>query len=378
MGNDYFPFEVFVSSSFVIEFLFRLVAFGCRRFFCGPESRWNCLDLLLISGSCIELALRTMDISLSWIRTLRMLRMLRALRMVRIIRFAMIFKHLRLMTLAIMHSAVPLLWAVVFVIFVTWLFGIIFVQGVTDFLASAEGGDSAAEAMREFFSSMPMSLLTLFMVISNGISWWSVAKLLLECSAFYVPLLILYVVIMLFAAMNIITGIFVNEALEMANWDRALVEQTERDRNAETTRTLQGLFEEADCCCTGSISADEFEKYLLRDDVRATFMTLGLQISNANAFFKMLDVQDTGAIEIDEFVMGCMRFRGPAKTVDLENLIHENKRMMVRLRDDSLNFEKHVLESLLQLQEALGIQKAPDRRTHSRAATLRNDVSFMI
>mmetsp|Transcript_118861 Transcript_118861/g.222189 ORF Transcript_118861/g.222189 Transcript_118861/m.222189 type:complete len:91 (-) Transcript_118861:130-402(-) len=44
--------------------------------------------------------------------------------------------------------------------------------------------------------------------------------------------------------------------------------------------------------------------------------------------FKLLDIDGSGAVGIEEFVIGCMRLKGSAKSIDLATLMYENKRMV--------------------------------------------------
>jgi len=65
-----------------------------------------------------------------------------------------------------------------------------------------------------------------------------------------------------------------------------------------------------------------------------------LDLSDAISFFRILDVDESARLEIDEFVMGCMRFMGKAKTVDIETLTHENRRLMRHSANQSACIEQ--------------------------------------
>lgn len=38
---------------------------------------------------------------------------------------------------------------------------------------------------------------------------------------------------------------------------------------------------------------------------------------DAWSFFKMLDLDESGAVDMEEFLMGCLRVRGAAKAIDI-------------------------------------------------------------
>ena len=48
-----------------------------------------------------------------------------------------------------------------------------------------------------------------------------------------------------------------------------------------------------------------------------------LMFTKAWSFFKLLDLDSGGAVEIEEFLMGCLRLRGSARAIDIAKLIHD-------------------------------------------------------
>merc|ERR1712150_27211 len=65
--------------------------------------------------------------------------------------------------------------------------------------------------------------------------------------------------------------------------------------------------------------------------VRAHLASLGLQVHEARAVFRLLDIEKSSRVKIDNFVMACMRLKGNAKSVDLATLLREHKRLYSRL-----------------------------------------------
>ena len=60
-----------------------------------------------------------------------------------------------------------------------------------------------------------------------------------------------------------------------------------------------------------------FEEKINCPEVREYFESLGLDIWDAWSFFKLLDLDAGGEVEIDEFLMGCLRLRGAARAIDV-------------------------------------------------------------
>merc|ERR1712136_572898 len=110
---------------------------------------------------------------------------------------------------------------------------------------------------------------------------------------------------------NIITGIFVKEAMDMAHLDR----------------DLKVLFERIDADGGGTMSLEEFEAHMESDELRVLFSLLGLDVQDAVSFFKVLDVEGCNELQIEDFVMGCMRHKGNS-TMDLECSVMDIKKML--------------------------------------------------
>jgi len=131
--------------------------------------------------------------------------------------------------------------------------------------------------------------------------------------------------------LNIITGIFVETAIHSAQNDREEVIQEQIHYEESTLQKLKRFFEDADKDKSGTLTAAEFEALLKDRFVRAHLAALGVEVSEAEGIFKLLDIDASGSVSIEEFVFGCMRMKGGAKAIDLAALMYENKRIITKL-----------------------------------------------
>jgi hypothetical protein len=76
----------------------------------------------------------------------------------------------------------------------------------------------------------------------------------------------------------------------------------------------------------GRISYFEFVNHLENVQMKSYFKSVDLDISEAKNLFRLLDVDDCGSIQAEDFVMGCLRLRGSAKAIDLATLMLETRR----------------------------------------------------
>eukprot|EP00930_Biecheleria_cincta_P028565 TRINITY_DN19935_c0_g2_i1.p1 TRINITY_DN19935_c0_g2~~TRINITY_DN19935_c0_g2_i1.p1 ORF type:complete len:690 (-),score=123.08 TRINITY_DN19935_c0_g2_i1:36-2105(-) len=322
--------DISFAAIFSLELLLRMFAEECL-FWIGPEWKWNIFDFVMVLSMVADAVLVLAGLDISYIRLLRIVRALRSIRIIRVLRF---FRELRVMLLSIMNSIAPLLWAVLFLFLIISVFSVVFLQGVTGFLEDHDRASSSSalviQDIEEFYSSFPMTFFSLFMAITGGDDWWNFVKPLLDISPAYGIVFVLYISLMVLGTLNIITGIFVESATELSRMDRDLVTQSEQERTSAYMKELQRIFFELDTNRSGTISLEEFEEFVKKDAIRAHFSVLELDVSKAAQVFRLLDTDGSNEIQIDEFVVGCMRLKGLAKGIDMESLMLDSKKMLTR------------------------------------------------
>jgi len=81
---------------------------------------------------------------------------------------------------------------------------------------------------------------------------------------------------------------------------------------------------------TGTLCWDEFQQYLKEEKIQAYFQSLDFDVSQARTLFKLLDRDNSDSVDINEFVLGCMKMKGHSRSVDVNMLMYETQRMMGR------------------------------------------------
>jgi hypothetical protein len=104
--------------------------------------------------------------------------------------------------------------------------------------------------------------------------------------------------------------------------DMIIMEQTsERKKHM---KDVKSVFERADADGSGRLDATELQKHI--DDVRvqAYLRQLDLDVEGHESFalFELLDFDGSGTIDIDEFIFGCERLKGMARSLDLFRIEH--------------------------------------------------------
>merc|ERR1712060_988511 len=130
------------------------------------------------------------------------------------------------------------------------------------------------------------------------------------------PLIFLmYISMLVFATLNVVTGVFCQSAIESAQHDKDLASAELLANRELLQKKLAALFNDIDEDASGMITMDELECCLQQRSSQAWFESLGIESCDAWTLVKLLDVDGTGEIDIEEFTTGVMGLRGSAKAV---------------------------------------------------------------
>jgi hypothetical protein len=325
-NRDVFKYaELGFTYFFLAELLLRIVS-DRWHFVVGQDKLWNLFDFLLVSQSLVDVVLTQIQggqgvPNFSFTRMLRMLRFARILRIIRVMRA---FQSFRIMVYSIMHSMISLLWVFMMLFFVVYFFAIFFLHGVSEHYDEVD--ETSHALLDENYNSVIKTMLVLFMAITSGMDWVDLWSPLHQLDALYGTMFVFYIYFLAFGVLNVVTSIFVDSAYQVSQRDRDLVIQSELARNQVYANDIKSFFYEADKDSSGNLSWEEFEAHLQDERVKAYFASLELDVSQARALFMLLDVDETDEVGIDEFVGGCMRLKGDAKSIDVNMLLYENRR----------------------------------------------------
>jgi len=361
--KEWVMIERVFTTIFAIEVVLRIIA-ERRLFVFGVNGRWNMFDALLVFESLgdVLIALASQGQSapnISFARTLRIMRFAKILRVVRVIRA---FRSFRVMIHSILHSLLSLLWVFIMIFFVMYCFSLLLLQGIAVDFPNVDSNAEVVQQLRDSWSTIPRALLSLFMAITGGKDWRELYMPLALLHPTYGALFIFYIYFAVFGVLNVVTSVFIDATYQASLSDRDNVVQSEIDRNNLYLNSCKTFLSRADKQRTGELTWEQFEDYLQDEKVRAYLTTLELDESQARALFMLLDVNDNGFIAIDEFVLGCARLKGEAKSIDVNMLLYENEKMIGR----HLDFMELTRGKLETIEAHLGI--APVRKllkTHS-------------
>jgi hypothetical protein len=233
-------------------------------------------------------------------------------------------RDMRIMVSMLCSAVVPLTWISVIMFSVCMTFAIFFTDGAAGYLRDRyNSNDPVVVDIRTYYGSLPRSVSTLFMSITGGVDWENVARPLADISGWHVMMFYAFIAFSVFAMLNVVSAIFIDTTIQRSKSDREFVIQTEMEGKREFIRTMHLLFVELDHDGSGEISLEELQGHMLVPKVEAYFKHLDLDVSQAKKLFRLMDLDKSGTISREEFIVGCSRLRGEAKELDIAILQYE-------------------------------------------------------
>ncbi|CAE7649580.1 unnamed protein product, partial [Symbiodinium pilosum] len=180
---------------------------------------------------------------------------------------------------------------------------------------------------------------------------------------------IIYRCVVGFCVLNVVGAVFVQQTMKLAADDHDLFMQQQTRAAEAYTRKIKDVFTKLDMSGEGYIYMEEFVEILNTPTMSHFMAKLELESTDLLSLFKLIDVDDSGQVSLEDFMTGCQRLKGPAKSVDLALLLAHTARLNCKV-DNVL----HLVGGETGLEDwgygAAGDQKLEQRFLHS-ASTLR-------
>eukprot|EP00930_Biecheleria_cincta_P045398 TRINITY_DN31298_c0_g1_i1.p1 TRINITY_DN31298_c0_g1~~TRINITY_DN31298_c0_g1_i1.p1 ORF type:complete len:723 (-),score=94.30 TRINITY_DN31298_c0_g1_i1:122-2191(-) len=315
---------------FTAELIVNLAAYGAYKFVWGRDWHWNWLDTFVVITCLTDIMMETLltssssaNLNTSQLRVLRVLRLVRLARVVRIMRLVKALRALRTLCHSIICTIRSLVWAMILIILIVYVFSIVFTTVVNTHLSdhpSPWSADSKEAVLHETFGTLHRSIHSLFRSISGGLTWNVAADALAEISWFWAYLFTSYVSFLLFAVLNVMTGVFCHAAIESAQRDKEMAVQNVVMNRQRFESMLMDLFHQIDEDGSGKITISEFEGHFQDEAVKFLLHGLELEVEDAWTLFNLLDQDGDHDIDAGEFLDGCMHLKGNAKALEVAKL----------------------------------------------------------
>eukprot|EP00927_Polykrikos_kofoidii_P082862 TRINITY_DN8353_c0_g1_i4.p1 TRINITY_DN8353_c0_g1~~TRINITY_DN8353_c0_g1_i4.p1 ORF type:complete len:628 (-),score=83.50 TRINITY_DN8353_c0_g1_i4:85-1788(-) len=320
---------------FVVELVLRVVAKDWSYF---HDRAWALFHWLIVAVQVVEELNNVCNFSPKLGDTLYTLRPVRIARVFRLLEVSTATTEIRILLVSIKSSIRSLGCSLLVLLVFTYTCSVPLTMNVTAYHLQYPHDEQGRQALNKYFGTLDRSMLSLFQSITEGVHWELLLDPIMEylspwCAAGF----IFYIGFSVFALMNILTGVFVESAMKTA----------EEDKRRGLGRKMRLLFEEADIDGNGTVSHEEFSACVSTNQLMKAYLSaLDIREEQALELFRLLDEDDSGEVDYDEFTQGCIKLQGPVKAIDFAAFMVEWRMLNVFLTtSDTWSPEEHEKES---------------------------------
>jgi hypothetical protein len=195
-------------------------------------------------------------------------------------------------------------------------------------------------------------MMSLFQATTAGVDWRVLSEVLGRASETSQAMLLAYISIMVYAVMNILTGICVTTANKAADDDLDYTIHEEITKQKSIVANLKRILSDdagpKSCWRSRQLDWPELQRYLADPLVSGYFRRLDLEPWHLQTLFDVLKKDsDTERIDVDQFIRGCVRLRCQVKNIDMVAAMRDLQ------RHNDRGFEE-IREALEKLQSNSG------------------------
>jgi len=321
-SNMFEIFEVVFMCFYVFEMAVKCWVYGLS-FFRGPHASWNTFDFsLVVAGLFAQIQFLLQiehSVQWTWLRVLRPLQLVRSLRLVNFLRF---FKDFRVIVDSLATAGHSFLYAGLVVLCIMFACSLVLVEGVGNYLQQTSIDSTFRQQVVHYWGGIDVILMTLFRSISGGGTWGIPAQVLKESAGtFYFTIFILYVSLVVFAVLRVLTGICCNHVIAAST----------SEKDASTMCELRRLFHLIDANGSGTVTSRELREHMGDEELSRYMGDLGIRGHDVLKIFQVLDCDSDDEVDIEELVSSFGRMRGTARNIDMVLLMIEITSLHERL-----------------------------------------------
>eukprot|EP00931_Biecheleriopsis_adriatica_P005152 TRINITY_DN10669_c0_g1_i1.p1 TRINITY_DN10669_c0_g1~~TRINITY_DN10669_c0_g1_i1.p1 ORF type:complete len:530 (-),score=73.75 TRINITY_DN10669_c0_g1_i1:97-1686(-) len=310
---------------YVVELLARIIILRKRWLIGRKGIEWfNIFDAVVVCVAAVDTYFVNWVTSGEGVSNLivaRIIGVLRLGRTFRLIRVLKLFRQLRVLASTFAASVGALFWSMVVLAIYMCIGALLLSQSLHGFIVDPEMDADMRVWVNNRYGNARKAFYTMFEVTNSG-GWPGYSRPLIErVSGWYSAFYFMYVSVVIFATLKIITALFLKETLSAAATDERWAVQSQAQAKAEVLQKLRLIFEAADTDGDGGITQKELEVLLEKPVVIDYLHLMEVAVEEASAMFDLLDDGD-GRVTIEEFCSGIFRLKGQARSLDMITVKH--------------------------------------------------------
>merc|ERR1711924_171828 len=170
--------------------------------------------------------------------------------------------------------------------------------------------------MGELFGSLSNSMLSLYMATTGGDDWSKYYFALKTTGLIWAWVFNFFIFFFTFALVTVLTGIFVDKAVQSAAPDRDEIVRQKHENLMQEAQAFRELCSQIDKDSDGVISLEEFMKSTSDDRMIAWMASAGLEVSDVEEFYNLI-AENEDLVDTKTMVEGCLSMRGTASAIDM-------------------------------------------------------------
>eukprot|EP00931_Biecheleriopsis_adriatica_P047453 TRINITY_DN27358_c0_g1_i1.p1 TRINITY_DN27358_c0_g1~~TRINITY_DN27358_c0_g1_i1.p1 ORF type:complete len:624 (-),score=124.17 TRINITY_DN27358_c0_g1_i1:10-1881(-) len=285
---------------YTLELCLRFFGYGIMG---SLQDRWVWLDLLLVvTGILSDWVLKYAASEVEELSPLMVLRSLRLLRLVRALKMLMTFRELSLLVNGLISSAGMMFYVLLLLGVILYIFACMAMELITKhgFAQEPDKYPHFAGIVDSYFNSIPTAMLTLLQFVCMD-SIGMIYKPLVEQDWLIGVYFVVVILVVSIVLMNLVAAVIINSAMEQALQDKQMLKDDEARKRKKMVQDLNEMFHRIDEDGSGELTKDELTE---ASDADKAFIFSCTDIEDPLEFFDMVDVDKTGAVDIDEFCEG--------------------------------------------------------------------------
>mmetsp|Transcript_129806 Transcript_129806/g.252893 ORF Transcript_129806/g.252893 Transcript_129806/m.252893 type:complete len:549 (+) Transcript_129806:59-1705(+) len=305
-GNSMFVFivlEHIFLLCFTIELCLRIVAYTASVVY---KNGWVAFDAVLvvigILGNYIITPIlehvkdNNNDMLKDTFRGLLVMRVIRLFRLARIVRLLAAFRTLWMLITGLLSSAWTITYTMCLITVIIYTLSCMSIEIITKRWQDSANADISA-LVAENFSDLPVTMLSLLQfVIVDGVTDLYFPLVMEDpvLLLFFIPCILLVSI----SLMNLVTAVIVEGAIEHAKQDRVATQRYRRRNFKKLMPHLKAMFKEMDR--DGSHALTQAEVVDAPEHIKMELQQY-LHSDSLSELFEMIDVDEDGAVDVDEF-----------------------------------------------------------------------------
>lgn len=334
--------NVMLTTIFFVEVFAKL---GAERshFFKGSEGYWNVFDMTLLMLVFLELGigLFCVESCQAQMKTvLKSAEMIRTFRVMRIFKFLRLSSTLSMILTKVYGSIKALLWVMALFIMLLYVLSVCLTQGFNSSMDGRQHNENDMTEMekdvQEHFGGVGTGMYTIFASFTGGVMWDLTKKRLDYIGWWYSMLFVVFMAFSTFFMLNIITGIFVDNAVRA---DKDLSKITEDKFQAAR------LFDVLHPDGAQVITYQEFIDFAKDPVLQCYLHEMNIEQVDASTLFYLLDEEGNGSVAVDDLISGLINLKAPATCLDSKVMMFEMQGNWNWLRKALIRLEKKVIDN---------------------------------